>query len=509
MPRRRSFQFRLRTLLLLMTVLCVVVGPRLNRAQRDCETLAMLRRLPYHVLVYYDYHHVGSTGGAYINEPKPGPEWARRLLGDEFFMRIEHVYLRGKEATDADLRCLAPLTRDLHGLTLTGSSVTGAALSYLARFNALRRLDLGHCWGIDDAGTKHLARLSELRYLNLRATQVTDAGTTNLSRLKNLETLDVGATDVTPDGLFALRKALPSCQILWHLGHPFEDDLESRRDAVTNHRTIRPVFSDGGMPQPRSSPRHQKIKRTSKPGPYHETYLQQVVIQERGDGNLDDKVSANFVWASPRQIADQLMFEFEQRSNPVPAVTDKFTTITQKSYSMTTQTIRGGGRINASYTIYSVGYKNENGVMSQKALDEVTVARPYGTGLGILADGDKAQQRDQTNFELFLRAQGTNTTVDNRQMQFFAFNNRTKAWNQFGGNVAVPPNSTVIYTLVTTQSMAAYVANGRVRTKVVIFDITTNMPLGTATPNISVNYSPQRNTANFPRAKRVRQRTKK
>ena len=222
--KRRWLQFSLRGLLALVTLGCVALAPRVNRAHRDRQALAMMRRVPCKkLLVYYDYHDISSTGGAYIDTPKPGPEWLRRLLGDEYFMRVEQVYLRDRGVKDEHLCCLEPLVGDLKGLSLHSSSVGHGGLAYLSKFKALRRLDLGQIWPpIDASAIGHLTQLPELRYLCLAMAHVADDDVLQLARLKKLEILDVSGTKMTIDGLCRLQAALPSCELYWHMGGRFD-----------------------------------------------------------------------------------------------------------------------------------------------------------------------------------------------------------------------------------------------------------------------------------------------
>ena len=227
----RWFRFRLRTLFVLIALFCVVVGPRLDRARRDRQTLEALGRLSPDAIVFYDYHEITPDGGARIVRGKPGPAWARRLFGDELFTKIEHIHLTGKkEVTDADLRCLEPLLNDLHGLTLQSSSVTEEGARYLSRFRALRRLNLDGSQAIGDAAVKQLSRLPDLRYLNLSRSPVTDASLTDLAQLQRLEHLDVEVTQITVAGVRRLEKALPECEIIYRLGQTLGDYLKRQHE---------------------------------------------------------------------------------------------------------------------------------------------------------------------------------------------------------------------------------------------------------------------------------------
>jgi len=83
-PRRRWFQFSLRTLLVLLTVLCVWLGVTVNRARKQREAVAAIEALGGYVRYEYQY---GSG-----QEP-PGPKWLRELIGEEYFVSVVYVVL--------------------------------------------------------------------------------------------------------------------------------------------------------------------------------------------------------------------------------------------------------------------------------------------------------------------------------------------------------------------------------------------------------------------------------
>lgn len=78
-------------------------------------------------------------------------------------------------------------------------------LSVLPRFRHLEILDLWNANGFDDAGLAHLAKLKNLRELNLVNTPITDAGVAHLARLSRLEVLTLSGTEITDDALRQIR----------------------------------------------------------------------------------------------------------------------------------------------------------------------------------------------------------------------------------------------------------------------------------------------------------------
>ena len=153
-PRRRWFQYSLRTLLVLVTVLCVWLAVTANRARKQREAVAAIEAVGG--VVYYEYQ---TKSG----QKPPGPKWLRELIGDEYFVSV-----------------------------------------VLVDFNETQ---------VTDAGLMHLKGLTKLELLYLNRTQITDAGLEHLKGLTNLEDLWLNGTQVTDEGVKKLQQALPNCGI--------------------------------------------------------------------------------------------------------------------------------------------------------------------------------------------------------------------------------------------------------------------------------------------------------
>lgn len=133
-PRRRSFQFSLRTLLALTLVvaagLSLVIVP-LERARRRAAAIAEVQR------------QVERLGGAY---------WVGNRRGDVM------IHLGETDVADVNLEQMKP---------------------YLELLTALKTLDL-EATRVSDAGLVHLESLRSLEYLGLTDTAVTEAGASRL-----------------------------------------------------------------------------------------------------------------------------------------------------------------------------------------------------------------------------------------------------------------------------------------------------------------------------------------
>ena len=208
--RRRWFQFSLRTLMI-FTLICAIaagwLGTRIERKHQEQAAVDAIRKLGGSVV--YDYESLNST-----KPPKPpGPDWLRKLIGENFFSEVEGVLILGtSKVTDADLERLEGFPQ-LKTLMLGGNqSYTDAGLINLRRLPQLQALKLGT--EVTDAGLIHLSGLSQLNWLDLEGTHVTDAGLVNLKGLIQLKTLSVQRTNVTDVGVKDLQKALPNCNVI-------------------------------------------------------------------------------------------------------------------------------------------------------------------------------------------------------------------------------------------------------------------------------------------------------
>ena len=149
-PKRRWYQFGLRTLFVFVAICaipCGWVGVKMQHAKWQREAAEVFRKL-----------------GGHVEWSKPsGPVWLRSLLGDDFFRSVIYLDLGSTQVTDAELE-----------------SIKG---------------------------------LSELQYLKADDTTVTDTGLAHLKGLSQLQWLGVYNTHVTNEGVKELQQALPNCSI--------------------------------------------------------------------------------------------------------------------------------------------------------------------------------------------------------------------------------------------------------------------------------------------------------
>ncbi len=167
---RRWLQFRLRTLLVAVTLTAVGLGVwnayiHPYRLQRQAELWL-------------------SNRGARIQARTGGPVWLRWAAGDSFFRDAVEVHLEGN------------------------TTVRDGDLAVLARLPSLERLYLART-NIGDPAIQHIAGLKNLRRLSLWRTKATGRGLAQLAGLDQLTLLDVHGIDVTAEAIETFR-ALPS-----------------------------------------------------------------------------------------------------------------------------------------------------------------------------------------------------------------------------------------------------------------------------------------------------------
>lgn len=180
---RRLFQFRLRTLLVLTTIIAIALGWWSHKARRQREALEAFWELgggsTYDVSLPW-------TGGK--QDPPKWPQWLLDNIDEDYLAGVDFLTLEDTRVTDADLQHLENLTA-LQELILDNTQTT-------------------------DAGLQHIKGLTTLQEISLRNTTVSDAGLECLSALKALDILVVRDTQVTKAGVARLQEALPNCTII-------------------------------------------------------------------------------------------------------------------------------------------------------------------------------------------------------------------------------------------------------------------------------------------------------
>jgi hypothetical protein len=156
---------------------------------------------------YFRFTRVRFAGGR-----KPPRELLLLLaaLNDPDFDDLEEVDLSDSTISDADLESFGTLA--CRRLILDRSPVSGPGLVHLKSLPRLTDLSLG-CPTLLFLGVAYVGELKGLERLSLAGSGATDASLKSLCGLAKLRVIDLSGTKVTAEGVSALRKALPTCDI--------------------------------------------------------------------------------------------------------------------------------------------------------------------------------------------------------------------------------------------------------------------------------------------------------
>ena len=233
-PKRRWYQYGLRTLLLLIAAICcLLVGPT-QRAREHGAVVDAVQRVGGRVL--YDWQNpsmdfdpgVSSFGQMYYQfsgrtyfdlseygtpTQPPGPAWLRRWIGEDYFQSVTIINAGGclpRDELSPDLitnewlRTICRLT-SLRWLDIDhATKITDDGIAQIESLTSLERLFADNA-PITDRGLKHLAGLTRLEYLSVNSPGVTDEGLQSLCGLSRMKMLYLGDTRITDRGLRQLQ----------------------------------------------------------------------------------------------------------------------------------------------------------------------------------------------------------------------------------------------------------------------------------------------------------------
>lgn len=184
--KRRWLRLSLRTLFVLVTVLCLLLGWKSNVAVQQRDAVQIIREAGGGFT--YDYQQGNSTRLA--NNP-PGPPWLRNKLGIDFFANVIQVDCH--DLAFEDIAAIGKLSQ-LQRLNLNATRVS--TLSPLAN---LTRLQVLECRETNIVDITPLRRCGELQFLQLNGTRVRDLRpVSRLARLEELYLRDTFVDDIAP-----------------------------------------------------------------------------------------------------------------------------------------------------------------------------------------------------------------------------------------------------------------------------------------------------------------------
>ena len=225
--RRRWYQFRLRTLLIVVTISAVgfgILARDLRRHEREQRFFVWVLQQQGQLLTmadedyyyfddynYHDYRFDGTTRAlpsfAFVITVPPRSYWERITNSQPPFpVHVPAVDLAGTKVTD-----LTPLTDQPGLICLKLDDTEVSDLAPLAELTSLRLLRLP---GTKVRDLTPLSDLKDLQILYLMNTQVTDLSP--LVGLKKLEVVILDGTPVSDEQVRMLKKELPECNIVRH-----------------------------------------------------------------------------------------------------------------------------------------------------------------------------------------------------------------------------------------------------------------------------------------------------
>ncbi len=238
----RIFRFRLRTILIFVTLIGVFVGPELNQQSRQNNAIPAIRSKP-------------TTWLQFAHEVEDSEEWRSRLppirtsltrrvgqfFKTDYFNTAVRLYLRVDAQIDVNqignLKHLVWLQVGTDGTWNLEADKTGAdtpALEPIGNCKHLQYLVLGDWfklwlggtagdrgtgmtllpYDLDESDLSTIANLKKLRVLAIGGRGVSDESIQQLSGLRTLEYLYLSRAKVSASGVARLRELLPNVSVV-------------------------------------------------------------------------------------------------------------------------------------------------------------------------------------------------------------------------------------------------------------------------------------------------------
>ena len=201
----------LRRLMIAVVAVAIAIGSYEGRARRKRRAVQWVQAQGGRV-VYLD--QLDEAGEIRKGARPAGPEWARRLLGEEYVRSVAWVDLSraSRPVPPEGLSHLCDLP-DLRYLRLEGPAVDDRHMAWIGRLSVLEDLDLGG--GVTDSGLTHLSRLGGLKTLVLSNSRVTRAGLDGLlCRLPHLKTLGLHYANLYGEDVARLEREHPGLVVM-------------------------------------------------------------------------------------------------------------------------------------------------------------------------------------------------------------------------------------------------------------------------------------------------------
>lgn len=171
-PVKCWLRFTLRTMLVVVTVLCGLLAWNVQRARTQRQVVAWVHEKGGSVC--YEYEFQSRISDPHVPLAKRSlTKWLCRWLGADFCSSVYAVDLHETEVTDADLERLAALMQ-LRTLDLGFTPMKGPGLASLKRLSRLEYLSLYGCRHLEASFIEPLTQLPGLRLLAMDGMAYTD-----------------------------------------------------------------------------------------------------------------------------------------------------------------------------------------------------------------------------------------------------------------------------------------------------------------------------------------------
>lgn len=233
----RCLRFRLRTLLVLLTLASIWLALHVNAARRQQKAVAAIR--DYGGWMRYDYQFPGGEFSHQDFDPQAGspiPAWLLEQFGVDMFHDVVQVNLNYSEdsgqreendnQTDEAIAWLPSFPR-LRVLLLQGNQISDESMTHLAALKSLECLMMWDANGVSDIGTAHLHGLKHLKYIHLSEAKITDRSLEMFSKMPQLEELSLQFNAFSDAGVSELS-SMRNLTKLWVCG------AKGRRNSITD-----------------------------------------------------------------------------------------------------------------------------------------------------------------------------------------------------------------------------------------------------------------------------------
>jgi internalin A len=227
---RGGVRYSLRLLLLAMAVIAVLlawIGPRWRLRQAEMQVAQKLTASGGHVAFLFPGEPEGNRIVALYLDHSGVKDDDLKLVNRLPRLRLVHLAGTGVSGVGIERVCRLP---DLEWLDVSRNDLSQANLESFAKCQRLRQLELASTGVTDEHlarieplvglesldlsnnatvtadGMAHIAKLSNLRLLQLNFTGVTESGLTHLKALTRLEDLELSGMQISEAGVAPLRE---------------------------------------------------------------------------------------------------------------------------------------------------------------------------------------------------------------------------------------------------------------------------------------------------------------